>query len=545
MRTPALAIAWGIWRGHRFGFTASVAMLMILALTYPVLFAYTRELAVLVISTLPLVGLFGYVLNALLFSAEPGSLVAGYPRSMLVLPVRTHTLVFWPMLYGSLGSALLWCATAVLVYRPSGYPVPIFLPGLALAASMAWINALAWMPIAAHWFRVVVILVAIQALGMLPGWLFVDAWVSQTAITVLLACYLGAAYALGIVAVESERRGDAWRLWGWLSLSDAVARRSVRRRGRKPFDSPTTAQFWYEWKCHGWFLPGFVWFFELFLCGLAMSIRNRDVWLVVPLYLGTFLGFPVVFAAAAGPGLGRLRPTWIQKAYQFNTFVAVRPMTSGELVAAKFRMALASALLTWAITAAMTMFWLVGSGNVWRLFELVRRLLSIHPGWRGPAILGLGVVILPALTWKFLTEGVAMVLTGRRWLADGAALFFTSLLMGVTAGVVWVALHPEYLPRLIAAVPVLVASAAIVKANVVVASFRAALRDRLIRWSTFWSALGLWLVLTLCAVAMAVLTLPPGIMPVSRPIMFVGIATLMPLGRYPLATLALEWNRHR
>jgi hypothetical protein len=34
-------------------------------------------------------------------------------------------------------------------------------------------------------------------------------------------------------------------------------------------------------------------------------------------------------------------------------------------------------------------------------------------------------------------------------------------------------------------------------------------------------------------------------LPVSRLTLLVGIATYMPLVRYPLSTLALEWNRHR
>ena len=165
MRTPALAIAWGIWSAHRRGFVVCMATLMALAATYPLVFSLSREPAVLVVSFLPLLAVFGYVLNALLVSGEPGSLVAGYPRAMLVLPVRTRTLVFWPMLYGSLGVVLLWLFTAVLVYGPSGYSAPILLPSLALAALMAWVHVLAWLPIPNYLLRVLVILVVGQALA--------------------------------------------------------------------------------------------------------------------------------------------------------------------------------------------------------------------------------------------------------------------------------------------------------------------------------------------------------------------------------------------
>ena len=88
---------------------------------------------------------------------------------MLVLPVRTRTLVFWPMLYGSLGVVLLWLFTAVLVCGPSGYSAPILLPCLALAALMAWVHSLAWLPITNHLLRLEIILVVVLALAVRFG----------------------------------------------------------------------------------------------------------------------------------------------------------------------------------------------------------------------------------------------------------------------------------------------------------------------------------------------------------------------------------------
>ena len=57
-------------------------------------------------------------MNALLFVEDVGNLSSGYPRRMFSLPVPARTLVIWPMLYGSATVALLWVATAYLVYRP-------------------------------------------------------------------------------------------------------------------------------------------------------------------------------------------------------------------------------------------------------------------------------------------------------------------------------------------------------------------------------------------------------------------------------------------
>ncbi len=171
--------------------------------------------------------------------------------------------------------------------------------------------------------------------------------------------------------------------------------------------------------------------------------------------------------------------------------------------------------------------------------------VTTQPGWRGPAILVLALVLLPAVTWKHLTDLVALVITGRKWLADGAAIAFGGVLLGLIGVIIWFAQHREYLPRLIGAIPWIVACAGVLKGTLAVAVFRSALRRRLMSWRAFWSIVGFWLALTAAAAGMAVLGLSAVSLPVSQLTLLVGIATYMPLMRYPLSTLALEWNRHR
>src|SRR5262249_34471883 len=152
----------------------------------------------------------------------------------------------------------------------------------------------------------------------------------------------------------------------------------------------------------------------------------------------------------------------------FGTFVAIRPMTSGALVAAKFRVALASVLLTWAITAVSLAVCLVATGNASRSSEVIAGFLTTQPGWRGPAILLLALVFLPALTWKQLTNSVALVITGRKWLADGAVFVSAGVLLGLTAVTIWLVQHREYLPRLIGAIPWVVVCAGVLKGTLAV-----------------------------------------------------------------------------
>ena len=118
MRTPAAAIARQLGIRHRRGGVAALATLVGTVAAAPAIFALLPIRYALLVSLLPLIGVFGYFMNALLFVEDVGSLSSGYPRRMFSLPVPTRTLVIWPMLYGSATVALLWVATACLVYRP-------------------------------------------------------------------------------------------------------------------------------------------------------------------------------------------------------------------------------------------------------------------------------------------------------------------------------------------------------------------------------------------------------------------------------------------
>ncbi|MFI5454897.1 MAG: hypothetical protein ACHRXM_05545 [Isosphaerales bacterium] len=420
----------------------------------------------------------------------------------------------------------------------------LLLPALALAALMAWFQVLSWLPIANPMLRIAVMAVSIVALGTLPVGLSMSDYRSPALIATLLVVIIAAAYPLGLAAVACDRRGDVLRMWpgGWRPSRVAVRARQSRRW--RPYRSSAAAQFWYEWNCHGLILPT-----AAVVAGFLISMvtlfgpRRADSFLFHCI-LGAFLGFPVAFAGALGGDVGQFRPFWVN-AKRFITFVSIRPVNTGALVAAKFRMSLLSVLLTWAIVVVEETLWIVVSGNNTNARALTREFLQRYPGGRGIAILALGVVLLPAVTWKLLTDGFALALTGRRWIAACFTYLFLSVFFGLTAAGFWFARHPSELPRFIALVPWLVVCGAILKGAVAVGTFRSALRRRLIDWRDFWGALGVWVVLTACAVGLGLLALPAGTLPVSRPIIFLGIVTFIPLVRFPLATLALEWNRHR
>jgi len=272
--------------------------------------------------------------------------------------------------------------------------------------------------------------------------------------------------------------------------------------------------------------------------------RPRTDSLVLEIGLGAFLAMPVFFAAGSGTSLGRLKQIWISSR-GFQTFVLVRPMTSGGLVAAKFRMALASVLLSWSITIVLMVLWVITRGRTAAVPGLVLVFFHHFGAGRGAAILALAIVLLPALTWKHFTDGVAPVLTGRRWIADATVYAFLVFITVLAAIIAWLANHPADLPRLIAAIPWLAVLAALVKGIVAVAAFRATLRLGLIDPPAVWRILAGWLVFSSTASALAYLLASAGPEVVPKIIMVLGVAAFVPLARFPLSILALEWNRHR
>jgi len=545
MKSAALGIGYLIWCRNQTGFIASAAGLAAMAIAYPALFAYTRSLAAVVASTIPLVAIFSYVLNACVFAGEPGSMSSSYPRSLFVLPVPSRTLAFWPMFYGSTIAALLWIVTAGLIYRPSGFQLPVWLPALALATVMGWFQGLAWMPLAAQWLRLVVVIATTLLLGALPIWLIrTDRGTSLVMVSVL-SSYVGAAFLLGLASVATDRRGGSWL------RKPATFRVGLRPAVRAsvadlpPFRSTAAAQLWYERKCHGLVLPVYL---GSILCSIWMVLllSQRSVYppLHLALILGLLVAIPVVLAAAVGPSLGRFRPFWAGNR-GFITFLAVRPMTSWKLLVAKLRMTVASVMVTVAFAVFGTILWIIASNNLSSLASLSRDLAVRYPGGRGLAILALAVLLMPVLVARQSTGGFANVLSGRRWIADGASWIFMAGAAILCSTGAWLANHREAIRHLYEVVPWLVVGAAMIKGTVAIAVFRAVVRRRLIDWPAIWSILGVWLAITGLAALLAILVLPANGIPVSKPSLLLGIATIVPLIRFPLATLALEWNRHR
>jgi hypothetical protein len=551
MKSLVFPIAWSLWWRHRMGFTVAAVILAVIATVFPFLASVVPAGTMAVACSVPLVGIFAFVLNALLFVEDAGSLSSRYPRYMLTLPVRTTALAFSPMLLASGGAGLLWVVTAMLIYGSCGYSIPVLIPALGLAGMMAWAQALAWMPVRNFWIReflTIILVAALGALGALPIWLAFTGGGSTGLADTLLILYIAAAHLVAWAAVAGDRQGADWRLWPARSTVTRIAGPLPQTRSNRPFRSPLQAQLSYEWNCHGLMLNGFVSVILFMIWGVLLLRQGHGTpeWLALIFFI-----LPIVIVttiAATGISLGRLRPFWshIRGFVREDTFVATRPMTTARLVASKFRMAAESVCLNWALAVAGTTGWLVSSDNLDNATILVHDFFRHYHGGKGIAIIALTSILLPALSWRLLTAALVPVLTGRRWIAEGAVWLYLSLVVSLGGCGLWLTRsEPSHVARLYSSIPVLVAVVAILKGAAAVTAFRATLQRGLLSWRNIAGILGLWLFLTGCGVALALLVGLTSFAPVSWLTLALGVGSLVPLVRFPLATLALDMNRHR
>ena len=214
MDTPALAIAQSLWWRNRRSFIASAATLAVMAAVYPLLFAFTRVEWVLAASTLPL----GWCVRRRMERPLIRRRAWQYDVALPALHAHIARAHVGRSSFGRSSSVprlwrCLWVVTAALVYNTSGFAVPILLPALGCAAMMAWLQVLAWTPIASQWIRPIVTLLWMSILAAFPMYLLTLPHRSFAWFGPLFVGYIAAAFPLGLAAVASQRRGDRWRVW--------------------------------------------------------------------------------------------------------------------------------------------------------------------------------------------------------------------------------------------------------------------------------------------------------------------------------------------
>ncbi|HET6575996.1 MAG TPA: hypothetical protein VFG68_20515 [Fimbriiglobus sp.] len=541
MTSTAWALAWPVWRRHRWGLTAVLASVVAAATGVTVANAVlepTQAMSTRIIASLPLLMCACYLASVFAYGFEADVAAAGtcFPARQFTLPVRTAELAGWPILTGAAAAALLWLVVAGILFRQSDIDVPLLWPALLAAAQLVWMQALLWWPFGLPLARPLVGMLVghLPATGvMLAQNLDAPPWVLST--------YLGGALVVGAAAAYAgviRARHGTVPSWDWVfRVGRAV---SIRRRERGAFASATRAQVWFECRRRGFMLPLLVVIMlPLFL--LPLFLDEHDPPRLVR-SLGLALAAPVFLAGMAGAAVGKHNP-WARDHYSLPSFIATRPLTTTQMVAAKLRGAERTALIAWAVAAVLIAAAVFLSGADEPLGEMGRAWLAGRPAAEVAATVAAVAAVLVLMTWRRMAENLLIGLTGREWLIKGSVFAGVFVLFGLILFGLWFLIHPEYHHYVPELLPWLLATAVGLKFAAAVAAVRGLRRKRLVADRTLATLAGVWVAVYAALFGLFARVVPGEVVATST--LAMAIVVLMPLARVSALPLALDWNRHR
>jgi hypothetical protein len=576
MHSPALAIAWEIWAARRAGFLAVFLALPCCALLFHLFADALRRSEVLraaclvpmVVSLFLLFFLFNYT------ETDARGKRSGFPARLFTLPARTVFLVSCPLLYAVgtvVGVYVVW---ARVVYPPLGLTLPVAWPALYLAAGMAGYLGTLWGLSGYRFSRVIALSVFGAALPMvafltsLPEAKSAFPWLREEVLAAGLVAVIVCGYAGALVGVGVQRHGGGRGWTGWRKPFQALADALPRRR--RPFASAAGAQFWYEWRLNGLYLPGCVAFIQVGFIGPLLWGWGTSPGFALPTACWG-LALPLLLAVFVGPLTARL--DFRAGRDSFPLFLGTRPVSSGDLVLTKLRVAGLSVAVSWLLVLTLTPLWLVLWADLGPLPEPARRFLDRYPPLLPWALAAWVLLFAIAFTWKKMVGSLHLLLSGSRRnnLLNAAGLLL--LVAGVIAVLVlieqwsaadgaelrrqawlWARWGFQHLPWFAWSLNGLF----VAKVWLAVWTWRRCWRRGLVSARAAGAYLAFWLTGTACLVALAhtlfVLvrssTDPSGFdLPAHvgwlEYCVLLGLLLFLPLARLGLAPTALASNRHR
>jgi hypothetical protein len=274
---------------------------------------------------------------------------------------------------------------------------------------------------------------------------------------------------------------------------------------------------------------------------LLHNYSSRVQELPVLLQPGILLAIPLLAAMTSGPGFGG----FISRAggSAASSFLATRPLSCAEFVAAKFKMALLSVVATYALVLPVTIGVIAWKENYGRLIGGVHRWIGPTSAWGTAAIFVVAILLLLAAAWKLLAGNLFVGLTGRKWVLNAVCIGMLPLFYAFLSLGWWISMQPENYESLLASVPWLLGLLVGLKLLLAGWVMRALVRRRLLGSAAIARLAGLWLAAVAVVGALAIWQVPPGVLPWY--VVSFCVVLAVPLARIGLAPLALAWNRHR
>ena len=537
MRTAAMALGWELWARHRWGLRTLVMLALVAALLGQVLPAGPAVLMIGEIASLLLMFAYYYLLSICVYGENHLSgNAAGFPTRLFTLPVRTHVLVAWPMLYGASAAVLLWFWVTRLIMIPCGMTrTAEWWPALLLAALLTAFQAVCWTFVRSPLLRLVVAILGLPSLVMIGAYYAAShsLHVTEVELSWGMSALIGVSYLVAVAGVARTRRGDRLS-WAWLR---EFAGRAVPRLpgGARAFTSPTAAQRWLEVRRNGWMLPVFVGFFLLMLFWATALPLSRDE---VARVVAAIVFVPALLAFFVGFGMGKT--SFWARDLQLTSFMATRPLSSMALANAKLYAAAISTLITFVLVLVLAPLWAVLTGNADVVRELCEGLVRDEPAWRLGILAPAVALGLSGLIWLQIVAGMCLSLTGRSWVVNTVVLFYVMVAAALIALGSWTNSHPAFFDTLLVVLGWLGGALFLLKAGAAAWIWR---QPGLWREKAAVRLIALWLAIAACLVLVLYTVMPES--PVPRILVALFVVLALPLTRLTALPAAIAWNRHR
>jgi hypothetical protein len=229
-------------------------------------------------------------------------------------------------------------------------------------------------------------------------------------------------------------------------------------------------------------------------------------------------------------------------AYGVTPFIATRPLTNAELIAAKLKMAVWSTIAAWLLVLIATALALKFSGTSAVVLDRWRRLTEIVGTPRAVVVLLLILSGCIASTWKQLVQSLYIGLTGRASLIQGSVFLVLGFFFLFGPFAEWM-IEGGRLGELWSALPLIFAILVSLKMIAAVWIVMRLYRGRLLSDRTLVIGAACWSVAVFALYGVLVWLLDTPHIPHYLLLLLAILA--IPLARLSAAPLALAWNRHR
>ena len=551
MSWPLTALTWEIWRRRRgsayFVLGCLIASALINLLVVGRLHLTTDDIGnfspffgiLMTASFLFLMGIFNHTEN----SSKEWS---GFPARLFVLPVATWRLVLLPMVLGVVAVEANYFAWIKLVWTHEQISMPEWF-AVVLGVYVILYQTTLWSLAAFRATRLVALAgggVSIFLVACLPSLarLMLWTWVTESHLMAILAGVAAVAVAVAWTSVARQRSGGGRRREWFKPLVDGMIDAMPRRT--RDFSSPAAAQFWFEWRQAGWLLPVCTTFIVVVIFVPFTWLKRTDPEFA-NFMLGRILATPVILAFIIGKGF--IKPELWSVNLSVASFMAARPLSEGDFIVNKMKVAAVSAVLGWVPVLLFLALWLplwAEKSSVGEDFYTFRLICPL--AWL--PVLILAVLGLMVLTWRLMGAGLWAGMSGKRvWFYGVPAAQVTLIAMGILGCGIWghvIDRFCEAHPELAHALPERIASW-ILAALVISKYWTAAFFWKQISPGRTRQYLLAWSCATIGLLTLAVLAQPPFDMDRLVYVYLLAALWMVPIARFGMAPRCLAMNRHR